>query len=116
MGPVRAGHAWPWHDILAAGAVVCFGSDRPVVSLSPWPALQVLRTRQTPEGTPAGGWIPDQRLTLEQVIRGCTMGGAVAAGRETTEGPIEAGKQAERIILSRDLPRADPDQIGNTKV
>jgi predicted amidohydrolase YtcJ len=106
----------PWHDILAGGADLCFGSDWPAVSLSPWPAVQVLLTRQTPEGTPAGRWIPDQRLTLEQAIRGYTMGGAIAAGREKTEGSIKAGKLADLIILSQDLFKVDPNQIGNTKV
>jgi len=116
VGPMRAGHAWPWNDILAGGADLCFGSDWPVVSLSPWPALQVLLTRQTPEGTPAGGWISDQRLSLEQAIRGYTMGGAIAAGREKTEGSIEAGKLADVIIISQDLFKIEPNQIGETKV
>ncbi len=116
VGPLRAEHAWPWQDILAGGAVLCFGSDWPVVTLSPWPAVQVLLTRQTPEGTPAGGWIPDQRLSLEQAIQGYTMGGAIAAGREKTEGSIEAGKLADLIILSQDLFKVDPNQIGETKV
>ena len=44
------------------------------------------------------------------------MGGAFAAGREKTEGSIEAGKLADLIILSQDLFKIDPDQIGNTKV
>jgi len=78
--------------------------------------VQILLTRQTPEGKPTGGWIPDQRLSLEQAIRGYTMGGAIAAGREKTEGSIEAGKLADLIILSQDLFKVDPDQIGNTKV
>jgi predicted amidohydrolase YtcJ len=78
--------------------------------------VQVLLTRQTPEGIPEEGWLPDQRLTLEQAIRGYTMGGAIAAGREKTEGSIEAGKLADLIILSQDLFKVDPDQIGDTKV
>jgi predicted amidohydrolase YtcJ len=77
VGPERAQNAWPWRDILSGGAVLCFGSDWPVVTLNPWPAVQRLLTRETPEGTPAGGWIPSQRLTLEQAIQGYTMGGCL---------------------------------------
>jgi predicted amidohydrolase YtcJ len=116
VGPERAQHAWPWRDILSGGAVLCFGSDWPVVTLNPWPAVQMLLTRETPEGTPAGGWIPSQRLTLEQAIQGYTMGGAFAARREKTEGSIEAGKLADVIVISQDLFRIEPNQIGKTKV
>jgi len=55
-----------------------FGSDWSVVTLNPWPAVQMLLTRETPEGTPAGGWIPKERLTLEEAIQGYTMGCAFA--------------------------------------
>ncbi len=116
VGPQRAQRAWPWHDILAGGANMCFGSDWPVVTLNPWQAVQVLLTRETPEGTPAGGWHPNERLTLEQAIQGYTMGGAFAARREKTEGSIEVGKLADMIIISQDLFKIAPNQIGNTKV
>jgi hypothetical protein len=116
VGPQRARRAWPWHDILAGGATLCFGSDWPVVTLSPWPAVQILLTRETAEGTPSGGWLPNERLTLEQAIHGYTMGGAIAARREKMEGSIEVGKLADVIIISQDLFRIEPNQIGQTKV
>lgn len=116
VGPERAQRAWPWHSILAGGAVLCFGSDWPVVTLNPWPAVQMLLTRETPEGTPAGGWLPNEKLTLEQAVQGYTMGGAFAARREKTEGSIEAGKLADVILLSQDLFKIAPNQIGKTKV
>jgi predicted amidohydrolase YtcJ len=116
VGPQRAQRAWPWHDILAGGAILCFGSDWPVVTLNPWPAVQILLTRETPEGTPAGGWLPNERLTLEQAIQGYTMGGAFAAKREKTEGSIEVGKLADVILISQDLFKIAPNQIGKTKV
>jgi predicted amidohydrolase YtcJ len=116
VGPERAQRAWPWRDILSGGAVLSFGSDWSVVSLNPWPGVQMLLTRETPEGTPAGGWIPKERLTLEEAIRGYTMGVAFAARREKTEGSIEAGKLADAIIISQDLFKIAPNQIGKTKV
>ncbi len=116
VGPERAQRAWPWRDILAGGAVLSFGSDWSVVTLNPWPAVQMLLTRETPDGTPAGGWIPKECLTLEEAIRGYTMGCAFAARREKTEGSIEAGKLADVILISQDLFEIAPDQIGKTKV
>ena len=116
VGPQRVQRSWPWQDILTGNARICFGSDWPVATLNPWQAVQVLLTRETPEGTPAGGWIPEQRLTLEQAIQGYTMGGAIGAKREKTEGSIEAGKLADVIVISQDLFRIAPRQIGETKV
>ncbi len=116
VGPQRAQRAWPWRDILAGGATLCFGSDWPVVTLNPWPAVQILLTRETPEGTPPGGWLPNERLTLEQAIQGYTLGGAFAAKREKTEGSIEVDKLADVIIISQDLFKIEPNQIGKTRV
>ena len=115
IGAMRAERGFPWHDILSGGAHLSFGSDWPVVTLDPWPGLQVLLTRETPEGNPAGGWLPKERLTLEQAIQGYTMGGAIAAKREKTEGSIEVGKLADVIIISQDLFKIAPNQIGKTK-
>jgi hypothetical protein len=116
IGPERAARAWPWHSILAGGATLAFGSDWPVVTLNPWPGVQILLTRETPEGTPPGGWLPQERLTLEQAIQGYTMGGAIAARRAKTEGSIEVGKLADVIITSQNLFKIPTNQIGKTKV
>ena len=75
----------------------------------------MLMTRVTQAGTPAGGWLPGERLSLEQAIQGYTMGGAIAAQREKTKGSIEVGKLADVIIVSQDLFKVAPDQIGKTK-
>jgi predicted amidohydrolase YtcJ len=116
IGPERASRAWPWRSLLNSGAILAFGSDWPVVTLNPWEAVQVLLTRETLEGAPAGGWIPEQRLTLEEAIYGYTMGGAITAKREKTEGSIEVGKLADVIVISQDLFKIAPNQIGKTKV
>jgi predicted amidohydrolase YtcJ len=115
VGPDRAQHAWPWHDILAGGAHLAFGSDWPVVTLNPWEGVQILLTRETPEGTPAGGWLPNERLTLAQALEGYTMGGAIAGRKEKTEGSIETGKLADLILVSQNLFTIAPNQIGKTK-
>jgi predicted amidohydrolase YtcJ len=101
---------------MTGGAILAFGSDWPVVTLNPWEGVQMLLTRETQEGTPAGGWLPEQRLTLEEAIYGYTMGGAIAAKREKTEGSIEVGKLADVIIISQDLFKIAPNHIGKTKV
>jgi predicted amidohydrolase YtcJ len=116
VGPERAQRAWAWHSIAAAGGVLAFGSDWPIVTLSPWPGLQNAVTRETTEGTPKGGWIPSERISLADAIRGYTLNAALAGHREKSEGSLETGKLADLIIVSQDLFKVDPHKIGDTKV
>jgi len=98
------------------GGTLAFGSDWPVVTLNPWYGVQNAVTRQTRDGKPAGGFVPQERLTLEQAIEGYTLGAAKGARRERTEGSIQPGKLADVIMLSRDLFKTDPSQIYKTEV
>ncbi|PYV68694.1 MAG: amidohydrolase [Acidobacteria bacterium] len=116
VGPERAQRAWAWHSIQAAGGVLAFGSDWPVVTLSPWEGLQNAVTRQTTEGEPKGGWIPSERISLADAIKGYTLNAAFAGHREKTEGSLEAGKVADLIVLSQNIFKVAPLEIGKTKV
>jgi len=116
VGPERAQRAWAWHSIQTAGGELAFGSDWPVVTLSPWEGLQNAVTRQTTEGEPKGGWIESERISLADAIKGYTLNAAFAGHREKTEGSLEAGKLADVIVISQDLFKVDPLKIGETKV
>jgi len=116
VGAERAERGWAWHSIQAAGGVLAFGSDWPIVTLSPWPGLQNAVTRQTTEGEPEGGWIPSERLSIEDAIKGYTINAAYAGHREKSEGSLEPGKVADLIVVSQDLFKVDPARIRNTDV
>ena len=116
VGPERAQRAWAMHSVESAGGVLAFGSDWPIVTLNPWPGVQNALTRQTTEGEPQGGFVPKERISLQDAIRGYTLGAAFAGHRETTEGSLEAGKLADLIVLSQDLFRIEPTEIGKTEV
>ncbi len=116
VGPERAQRAWPWHDILAGGAHLAAGSDWPVVTPDPWKGIQEFLTRETPEGTPPGGWRPNERITLPEAIKAYTLDSAYRDRRENILGSIQAGKLADMIIISQDLFHTDPQKIGQTKV
>jgi len=115
-GPDRAGRAWAWHSIEATGGRLAFGSDWPVVTLSPWPGVENALTRQTTEGDPPGGWLPKERISLEATIKAYTLGAAIAGRREKTEGSLEAGKLADLIVLSQNLFEIPANQTGKTEV
>ena len=116
VGPERASRPWVWRSIEQKGGALAFGSDWPVVTLNPWKGVQTAVTRQTEEGEPVGGFVPQQRLSLEDTIRAYTLGAAFAGRREKTEGSLEPGKLADFIILDRDLFKIEPSEIGKTEV
>lgn len=116
VGPQREPRAFAWNSIAKDGGRLAFGSDWPVVTISPWPGIQTALTRQTSDGKPARGFVPAQRLTLEQAIEAYTMGVAYAGKREKTEGSIERGKLADLIIVDQDLFTIDAQKVDQTRV
>jgi predicted amidohydrolase YtcJ len=115
-GPERTSRAWCWQAVAKSGGRLAFGSDWPVVTLNPWHGVYNALNRQTQDGHPPGGWLPDQRLSLEQTIEGYTLGAAFAGHREKTEGSIEAGKLADLVILDRDLFKTPASESYRTEV
>jgi predicted amidohydrolase YtcJ len=116
VGPERTQRAWAWHSIKNGGGLLGFGSDWPIVTLSPWPGVQNALTRQTAEGEPPGGFLPQERLSLEDAIRAYTLDAAFAGRHEKSEGSLEPGKLADLIVLSQDLFKIAPGKVADTEV
>jgi predicted amidohydrolase YtcJ len=115
-GKMREPRAFAWQSVWNSGGHEAFGSDWPVVTLNPWEGVQTAVTRQTREGTPAGGWVPEQRLSLAQAIEGYTLGAAYGVHRDHMQGSIARGKLADIIMVSQNLFEIDPHKIAETKV
>ena len=73
-------------------------------------------TREDPSGWPAGGWHPEEKLTVQEAIRCFTEDAAYAAFEEDRRGTIEPGKWADFTVLSKDITRIPHDQILTTEV
>jgi hypothetical protein len=116
IGPERVERAFAWRSLLGGGARLVFGSDWPVVTIDPMTGLRNAVLRQDTEGRPAGGWVPHERVTLEQAIAAYTINGAFVSFEEDVKGSIREGKLADLVVLSQDLFRAPPEQIHATKV
>src|SRR5918995_343863 len=94
LGAERLKGAYAWRSLKEAGAVLALGSDFPVERPDVLAGLYAARTRQDAAGQPAGGWLPDQRLSGEQALQGFTMGAAYAAFAETRRGQLKPGMDA----------------------
>jgi predicted amidohydrolase YtcJ len=108
--------AYAWRTVLNAGGRLALGSDFPVEDVNPFFGLLAAVTRQDQKGWPAGGWMPSQKLTLAEAIRGFTSDAAFAAFEEGSRGTIEPGKLADLTIVEGDLFAAPSNDLYKTKV
>lgn len=116
VGPEREQRAFAWKAVLNAGGRLAFGSDWPVVTINPWPGIQTAVTRQDFEGKPAGGWLPQHKVSLAEAVYAYTLGGAYAMHRDKEEGSLEAGKLADLVIVSQNIFEIEPNRIRETTV
>jgi predicted amidohydrolase YtcJ len=116
LGPERASHADSFKIYDDAGVLQVFGSDWAVFAFEPLPAIYCVVTRMTPDGTPAGGWYPAGRVTVEAALRHYTRDGAYASFDEEMRGTLSPGKLADLVVLSKDILTIQPREILKTKV
>ena len=121
IGFERTKGAYAFKSIQASGAVLCFGTDWPGTSASEYPinplfGLYAAVTRQTLTGQPAGGWFPDERISIEDAIRAYTLNTAYANFEEKSKGSIEVGKLGDLTVLSKNLLKVAPKELLTTDV
>ncbi len=116
LGPERASHADAFKLFDDAGAVQAFGSDWGVFDFAPLKGIYCAVTRTTPEGVPAGGWYPENRISVEAALRHYTRDGAYANFDEKWRGTLAPGKLADFVVLSKDILTTAPAEILKTKV
>ena len=108
-GSERCENAYAWKTIRDAGVRHQFGSDAPVEPIRPVLGIQAAVTRQGTDGSPAGGWRPNQKLGLEEAIEGFTKTAAWTSRKEAELGSIEPGKKADLTVFSQDLFSTPPE-------
>ena len=116
LGPERIQGAYAWRSLLDNGARLALGSDFPVEQVNPMLGIYAAVTRQDLNGWPDTGWYPEQRLDLEEAIRGFTLDAAYAAFMEDSVGSLEVGKRADFIVLDRDIMQVPAREIPDIQV
>jgi predicted amidohydrolase YtcJ len=116
LGPERASRAWAWKRIQDEGGRLAFGTDWPVVGIDPRPGIHTALTRRTLEGKPEGGFVPEERLPLEDVLDAWTAGSAYASFEEERKGILAPGMLADVVILSKDLFAVPVEEVKDFEV
>ncbi len=116
VGPDRLRTTYAFRDLVDASASLTFGSDWTVAPIDPLLGIYGAVTRRTIDGANPGGWVPEQRIMVEEAVRGYTTNNAYGSYLEDVLGTIEVGKYADLVVLSDDIFEIDPVEIENTKV
>jgi len=110
VGARRLGGAYAWRKVLDAGGRLALGSDFPVERAAPVLGLYAAVTRQDLDGQPPGGWLPGERLSRAEALRGFTLDAAYSLFLDSLVGSLEVGKRADLVVWDRDpmqVPAAD---------
>jgi len=116
IGPERVKTAFPFESLRRAGAVLAFGSDWTVAPLSPILGIYAAVTRRTLDGKNPGGWVPAEKVSVEEAVRAYTVNGAWAQFAEAAKGTIAPGKAADLVVLDRDIFTIPAEEIDRTSV
>lgn len=116
LGPERAATAYDWKSFFDFGLHPTGSSDCPVESLNVMENIYAAMVRKDLDGNPAGGWKPEQDLTLDQALRLFTINSAYACFCEESKGSIKIGKSADFVVIDRDIQKTIPDDIKDIKV
>ena len=116
IGKERAKTTYAFRSLLDSGATLAFGSDWTVAPLNPILGIYAAATRRTLDGKNSKGWVPEQKISVEEAVRAYTVGSAFAEYQETVKGSITPGKLADVVILSGNIFKIDPKEIENVKV
>ena len=116
IGPERIKTTYAFKSLLDANTTLVFGSDWPVAPASPLYGMYAAVTRQTLDNKNLGGWVPEQKINIEQALTAYTQNGAYSSFDENIKGTLEPGKLADFVILSENLLTIKPEKLKDVKV
>jgi len=114
LGPQRSRYLYPARSLRDAGALIVGGSDWSVSSFDAFTAMEHAITRSEERGKPV--LLPEQSLTLQDMVDAYTINAAWALKQERITGSLEAGKRGDFIVLDRDIFSIDPFDLHGTEV
>ncbi|WP_060888231.1 amidohydrolase [Streptomyces caniscabiei] len=116
IGPERGARQYQIAALLASGARLSFGSDWPVTAHEPLRGIATAVTRQTPEGVPEGGWLPEERIDIDTALAAYSAGCAHQAFEEKDWGALRPGMRADLVHLAADPAGTAPADLAHLPV
>tara|TARA_R110002051_G_scaffold48308_2_gene95274 strand:+ start:22370 stop:24040 length:1671 start_codon:yes stop_codon:yes gene_type:complete len=116
IGPERIKTTYAFKSLMNTGAIVTFGSDWPVAPATPLDGIYAAVTRRTLDNKNPYGWVPEQKITVQQALTAYTKNAAYASFDENIKGTLEVGKLADFVIFNDDITKVDPVLIHKIKI
>lgn len=116
VSPEWMEHTYAWKTMDNMGILTVGGSDAPVESFSVLENIYFAVTRQKKNGTPEGGWLPKEKLTVEEAVKLFTVNAAKACYQENDTGMIKNGMRADLVVLNENIFEIAPEEIKNVTV
>jgi predicted amidohydrolase YtcJ len=116
IGPERIKTTYAFRSLTDQGATLAFGSDWTVAPISPVLGIYAAVTRRTLDGKNPQGWVPEEKITVEEALRAYTVGNAYAVFAEERRGKLLPGYLADLVLLDRDLTKIPPEEIEQATV
>lgn len=116
LGKTRERYAYNYKTLLEHGGKLALSTDWPINPISPFRNLYTIVTRTAPSGFPEGGWIPEEKISLQEALYAYTCGSAYCSFEERKKGSLSKGKLADFIHISHDILNLDNEQLPNVSV
>jgi hypothetical protein len=116
IGAERSKTTYAFRSLLEGGAHVAFGSDWYVAPASPIEGIYAAVTRRTLDDKNPDGWVPGQKITVEQALHAYTYAGAFASFEDDRKGTLKPGMLADMALIDRDLTAIAPETIRDARV
>jgi len=116
IGPERAKTTYAFRSLEDTHARLAFGSDWPVAPATPLEGIYAAVTRRTLDDKHPSGWVPEQKISVEDALRAYTTGAAYATFEEREKGSLAPGKLADVVIIDRDLTKIPAASIRDAKI
>jgi hypothetical protein len=116
LGPVRIHDSYVFRSLLDKGAHLAFGSDWTVAPIDPILGIYAAVTRRTLDDKNPAGWLPEQKISLEEALRAYTSGDAYGVFAEQSRGMLKIGYRADLVLLDQDLFSIPPETIGAAQI
>lgn len=116
IGPERAKGTYAFRSLLDSGATLAFGSDWFVAPPTPLEGIYAAVTRRTLDDRHPRGWVPEQKITVEEALRAYTSGAALASFEEDRKGRLSRGMLADLVLIDRDLTAIAPEAIRDARI
>jgi hypothetical protein len=116
IGARRSETTYAFRSLLDAGAPLAFGSDWFVAPPTPMEGVYAAVTRRTLDGNNPAGWVPSQKISVEEALRAYTLGAAYSGYQESQLGSLKTGKLADLVVLERDPFSVPPTEISSIDI